>query len=164
MRALSLLCLFFVSSSLAAQSSTSSSGSNAFGAPAGENKITASGADTLYGLAVKPSDHPDEAAVWLLDEGVLRLEPDGRGTRTYRQVVQVLNEDAVGRYREQEFSFSPGHEKLTVNWIRVVDPNGKVISTAPSHIQDSDIPADMGDPVYSDRKVRRVSLTGVELG
>jgi Domain of Unknown Function with PDB structure (DUF3857)/Transglutaminase-like superfamily len=164
MRALSLLCLLFVSSPLVAQTSTPPGGSNALGASVGENKVTASGPDTLYGLAVKPSDHPDEAAVWLLDEGVLRLEPDGRGTRTYRQVVQVLNEDAVGRYREQEFSFSPGHEKLTVNWIQVVDPNGKVISTAPSHIQDSDIPADMGDPVYSDRKVRRVSLTGVELG
>jgi hypothetical protein len=164
MRAPSLLCLLVVSSALVAQTSTPPGGSNAVGASSGGNKVAPPVSDTLYGLAVKPSDHPDEAVVWLLDEGVLRLEPDGRGTRTYRQVVQVLKEGAVDRYREQQFSYSPGHEKLTVNWIRVVDPNGKVISTEPSHIQDSDIPAQMGDPVYSDRKVRRVSLTGVEVG
>lgn len=164
MRALSLLCLIVVASPLGAQTPTRSSGSKAPGVSAGDSKATASLTDTLYGLAVKPSDHPGEASVWLLDEGVLRLERDGRGTRTYRQVVQVLNEDAVGRYREQQFAFSPGHEKMTVNWIRVVDPSGKIISTEPSHTQDSDIPADMGDPVYSDRKVRRVSLTGVAVG
>ena len=152
MRAVNLLWLLAVSTPLLAQTS-----------PAGD-KATFAGSDTLYKLAVKPSDHPDEAVVWLLDEGVLRLEPDGRGTRTYRQVVQVLNEDAVERYREQQFSYNPGHEKMTVNWIRVVEPDGKVISTEPSHIQDSDIPAERGDPVYSDRKVRRASLTGVAPG
>ena len=112
MRALSLLCLIVVASPLVAQTSTQPSASKTLGASAGDSKVTASPTDTLYGLAVKPSDHPDEAVVWLLDEGVLRLERDGRGTRTYRQVVQVLNENAVGRYREQQFAFSPGHEKM----------------------------------------------------
>jgi hypothetical protein len=164
MRVPFLLCLIVAVTPLAAQTSTRPSASKRLSAPAGGGKVSALGTDTLYALAVKPSDHPDEADVWLLDEGVLRLEPDGRGTRTYRQVVQVLKEDAVERYREHQFAFSPGHEKMTVNWIRVVDPSGKIISTEPSHVQDSDIPADMGDPVYSDRKVRRVSLTGVEVG
>ncbi|HMH26803.1 MAG TPA: DUF3857 domain-containing protein [Gemmatimonadaceae bacterium] len=164
MRAPFLLCLIVAVTPLAAQTSTRPSASKTLSVSAGGGKVSALGTDTLYALAVKPSDHPDEADVWLLDEGVLRLEPDGRGTRTYRQVVQVLKEDAVGRYREHEFAFSPGHEKMTVNWIRVVDPSGKIISTEPSHMQDSDIPADMGDPVYSDRKVRRVSLTGVKVG
>jgi hypothetical protein len=163
MRSLSLLCLAGLASTLAAQTPTSgvSTTGSAFSK---SGNATPAGSDTLYKLAVKPSDYPDEAVVWLLDEGVLRIEPDGRGTRTYRQVVQVLKEDAVERYREQQFSYNPGHEKLTVNWIRVVEPDGRVISTEPSHIQDSDIPADRGDPVYSDRKVRRASLTGVEPG
>jgi transglutaminase-like putative cysteine protease len=46
----------------------------------------------------------------------------------------------------------------------VVKPNGEVVSAEPTHIQDSDVPATMGNPVYADRKVRRLSLSGVAVG
>jgi len=118
--------------------------------------------DTIYKLAVKPADYPDESYVYLLDDGVVRREANGTGTRTFRQVVQILTDDAVDDMREQSFSYSPRHQKLTINWIRVLKLDGTVISSAPTHIQDADIPAEMGDPVYTDEKVKRVSLTGVE--
>ena len=120
--------------------------------------------DSILKLAVNPKDYPEESVALLLDDGVIRLDADGRGTKTYRQVVQILKPEAVERYQEQQFSYAPKHEKLTVNWIRVLKPNGEVISSQPSHVQDSDTPAQMGDPVYSDRKVRRMSLTGVAEG
>src|SRR5574340_1431221 len=117
--------------------------------------------DTIYALAVKPADHPDEPFVYLLDDGVIRLEADGRSTRTYRQVVQVLQQDAVEDWAEQSFSYEPGHQRLTVNWIRVLGADGKLISDKPAIAQDADVPAAMGDPVYTDQKVRRISLSGV---
>ncbi|HEY2379205.1 MAG TPA: DUF3857 domain-containing protein [Gemmatimonadaceae bacterium] len=120
--------------------------------------------DTIYKLAVKAADHPEEEAVFLLDDGVVRLEADGRGKETFRQVVQILKPGAVERYNEFRWSYAPGHEKFTLNWIRVIGADGKVISEGPSHEQDSDVPAQMGDPVYSDRKVKRVSLSGVAVG
>ena len=120
--------------------------------------------DTIYKLAVKAVDHPEEDAVYLLDDGVVRLEADGRGTTTFRQVVQILKQAAVENYAEWSFGYAPGHEKFTLNWLRVIGPDGKVISNAPSHEQDSDVPAKMGDPVYSDRKVKRLSLSGVAPG
>ncbi|HEX3533197.1 MAG TPA: DUF3857 domain-containing transglutaminase family protein [Gemmatimonadaceae bacterium] len=163
MRLVIVLC-FLASSSVAGQIASPRGSHGGLTSPTPATRGAPPPSDSLYRLAVKPSDHPDESVVWLLDEGVLRLEPDGRGTRTYRQVVEILKEDAAERYQERQFSYSPGHEKMTVNWIRVVKPNGEVISAQPSQIQDSDIPASMGDPVYSDRKVRRVSLTGVEPG
>jgi transglutaminase-like putative cysteine protease len=121
-------------------------------------------ADTIYRLAVDPATAGDDPAVFLLDDGVLRFEADGKSSRTYRQIVQVLTEDAAQDYREQQFSWSPGHEKFTLNWIRVLKPDGTVISAAPTHTQDSDVPAQMSDPVYADRRVRRVSLSGVAPG
>ena len=163
MRLVILLCVL-VSPAVAAQTQSPGASNGGLTSPVPATRLAPPLSDSLYRLAVKPSDHPDESVVWLLDEGLLRLEPDGRGTRTYRQVVEILKEDAVERYQERQFSYSPGHEKMTVNWIRVVKPDGEVISAQPSQMQDSDIPASMGDPVYSDRKVRRVSLTGVEPG
>ena len=120
--------------------------------------------DTLYALAVKPEAYPEESSVLLLDDGIVRYEADGRSVRTFRQVVQLLTEDAVERYEEHSFSYAPKHQRLTVNWIRVVKPNGEVVSKAPAQMQDSDVPATMGDPVYTDRKVRRASLSGVAPG
>lgn len=129
--------------------------------PAGDPSVTA---DTIYKLAVKPSDFPDEGVALLLDDGVLRMEPDGRARTTYRQIVQILRPEVADGYREQRFSYAPKHQRFTLNWIHVVKPDGTIISSAPSHLQESDVPARMGDPTYSDRKVIRASLTGVEAG
>src|SRR5690349_3408695 len=120
--------------------------------------------DTLYNIAVKPSAYPEDGSVLLLDDGIVRYEADGRSVRTFRQVVQILTESAVERYQEHSFSYAPGHQRLTVNWLRVVTPDGKVVSSAPSQLQDADVPATMGNPVYSDTKIRRASLTGVAPG
>jgi hypothetical protein len=132
-------------------------------------KITPSGdptvkSDTIYRLAVDPAKHPERSTAVLLDDGVVSVTADGRTTKTYRMVVQLLKPDAEESYQEQSFSYAPGHQRMTINWIRVVRPNGEVVSAAPSHVQDSDVPADEGDPVYSDQKVRRASLTGVKAG
>jgi transglutaminase-like putative cysteine protease len=120
--------------------------------------------DTLYRLAVDPAAYPDESVVLLLDDGVVRLETDGSGTKTYRQVAQILRPDAVADFAEHEFSYSPGHQQLTVNWIRVVRPDGTVVSDRPTQVQDADIPAALDNPVYRDTKVRRYSLSGVAPG
>jgi transglutaminase-like putative cysteine protease len=129
--------------------------------PAGDPSVRN---DTLYQLAVNPADHPDEPVVLLLDDGVVRYEADGTGVKTYRQVTQILSPEAVDEYAEHEFSYAPGHQRLTVNWIRVVRPDGTVVSDAPTQVQDADVPATLGDPVYTDTKVRRFSLSGVAPG
>jgi hypothetical protein len=120
--------------------------------------------DTIYSLRVNPADHPEDDVAYLLDDGVVRVEQDGRRSETFRVVVQILRPEAVETWQERRFSYAPKHERMTINWIRVIGPDGKVISDGPSHVQDSDVPAQMGDPVYSDRKVRRLSLTGVAEG
>ena len=46
--------------------------------------------DSIYKLAVNPAEFGDDPVVWLLDEGVYRIEADGRTSHTTRQVVQIL--------------------------------------------------------------------------
>ena len=48
--------------------------------------------------------------------------------------------------------------------MRVVKPNGEVVSDHPEQVQDSDIPAEIGTPTYTATKVRRLSLSGLEVG
>ena len=129
--------------------------------PAGDPSVRA---DTIYQLAVDSRLHPDASVVLLLDDGVVRFETDGTGTRTYRQVTQILTADAVEDYAEHEFSYAPAHQVLTVNWIRVLRADGTVVSETPTQFQEADVPASLDDPVYSDTKVRRYSLSGVAPG
>ena len=120
--------------------------------------------DTIYKLSVNPADYADEDYIYLLDDGVLRFEADGQSSRTYRQVIQILNQDGAQAWGEQSFSYSGGSERLTVNWIRVLKLDGEVISAKPAHEQESLAPVAFDAPVYSDQKVRRVTLSGVAPG
>ena len=120
--------------------------------------------DSLYKLTVDPAAHADLPFVWLLDEGVYKIDADGRTTNTNRQVVQILKPEGAESYRERRFTWNPEHQKLTVNWMRVVKPSGEVVSAHPEQIQDSDVPAEMGVPMYTATKVRRMSLSGLEPG
>lgn len=132
-------------------------------------RVTAGGdpsvrSDTIYSLAVDPADHPEETFVYLLDDGIVRFEADGRGTMTYRQVVQILDRDAVEAWGEQTFGFSSSRERLTINWARVLGTDGTVISEAPAHEQVFDAPVPTSAPVFTDRKLHRISLSGIAPG
>ena len=129
--------------------------------PAGDPSVRS---DSIYRLAVNPADYRDDPYVYLLDDGIVRLEADGRGTRTYRQVVQILTQQAAERFGEQVFSYSSSREKLTVNWLRVVRPDGSVVSAQATHEQESDAPTALESPVYSDARLHRATLGGVVPG
>lgn len=129
--------------------------------PAGDPSVKS---DTIYRLAVDPQDHSDDPYVYLLDDGVVRVEADGRMTRTYRQIVQILNQDGVEDWAEQSFSYDADRERLRINWVRVVQPDGTIISDGPSHEQESLSPVALSAPVYSSSKQRRLTLAGVAPG
>jgi uncharacterized protein DUF3857/transglutaminase superfamily protein len=126
--------------------------------PAGDPSIKP---DTIYKLAVDPASQPQDDVVYLLDDAVVKLDANGRGTKTYRQIVQVLRQQAVAGMAERRLRYSPGHEKLTLNWARVLRPTGEVISDKPAQMQESDVPAALANPVYVQQKEVRLSLGGV---
>ncbi len=120
--------------------------------------------DTVYRLAVDSSAYKQYSFVYLLDDGIVRVESDGRGTERYHQIVQILKPAAVEIWAERQFTSRPGHAVTTVNWMRVVRPSGELISDKPNTTQESTVPAEMRDPIFSDTKVTRYSLSGVAVG
>jgi hypothetical protein len=126
--------------------------------------MSAPAVDSIYALAVDSAAYRAYPFVYLLDEGTIRLEADGRGSRTYRQVVQILKPAGVARWAEQRVAYQPDREKVTVNWMRVVRPSGEVISDKPTLSQTSDVAASTVNPVYTETKVIRYSLGDVAPG
>jgi alkylated DNA nucleotide flippase Atl1 len=129
--------------------------------PAGDPSVRS---DSIYALAVDPAAYPDQPYVYLLDDGIVRFEADGRAVRTYRQVVQVLTRESAADWGEQTFSYAPSRERLRINWVRVVRPDGSIVSDGPSAEQEADAVADEDSPVYVDRKTHRITLAGVAPG
>jgi transglutaminase-like putative cysteine protease len=121
-------------------------------------------ADTIYALAVKPADHPEESSVLLLDDGIVVQQSDGTGSVTYRQIAQILNRDGVDTWAEETFRYDGGRQHFRLNWAKVVRPDGTVVSAEPIHQSVSDVPVPEESPVYTDMKRVRVSLGGVEPG
>jgi Domain of Unknown Function with PDB structure (DUF3857)/Transglutaminase-like superfamily len=121
-------------------------------------------ADTIYALAVDSAAHPEESSVLLLDDGIVVQQADGTGTVTYRQVAQILNRDGVDPWAEETFTYDAGRQRFTLNWAKVVRPDGTVVSAEPIHQQVADVPVPERSPVYTDLKRVRVSLGGVEPG
>jgi hypothetical protein len=120
--------------------------------------------DTIYKLAVDSAAYKQYAFVYLLDDGIVRVENNGHDVERYHQIVQILKPAGVKQWAERQFGYRPGHNKVTVNWMRVVRPSGELISDKPNISQESTVPAQMMDPVYSDAKVMRYSLSGVAVG
>ena len=129
--------------------------------PAGDPSVRD---DTIYALAVDPADYPEDTAVLLLDDGVLIIERDGSGTLTYRMVAQLLHEDEVDGWAEHTFGFDAEREEVVLNWARVLDLAGNVISAEPIHQQILDQPVPEQSPVYTTYKRLRISLGGVKPG
>jgi transglutaminase-like putative cysteine protease len=150
-----LLTILFLSAAVAASAQAPKI------TPAGDPSVNS---DTIYKLRVDPKDYTDQPYVFLLDDGVERYEMDGSGSSTYRQVVQILTPEGAEQWGERSFGYSPARQKLTVNWVRVLDSAGKVISSKPVHEQESLAPVAMEAPVYTDRMVHRVSLGGLAPG
>jgi transglutaminase-like putative cysteine protease len=117
--------------------------------------------DTIYALAVDPAEHPDQNIIYLLNDAVARYEPNGHSRQTYRQVVQLLTQAAAEQWGDITFPFSSERQRLTINWIRVLRPDGQVISSKPAHEQVAIAPIAQEAPVYSDTRVRQVTLSGV---
>ncbi|HEX6252454.1 MAG TPA: DUF3857 and transglutaminase domain-containing protein, partial [Gemmatimonadaceae bacterium] len=131
--------------------------------------ITAAGdpsvrSDSIYSLAVSADDYPEDSWIFLLDDGVVSVEPDGRQRATYRYVAQVLRQDAVEQWGEHSFSYSGARQRFTLNWMRVVSPDGTVIADGPSHQQTSGADVAVNNPVYTDAKVHRATIGGVAPG
>ena len=120
--------------------------------------------DSIVRLAVDPARYGGRPYVVLLDEGYHRVEADGRMIKRSRQVVQILDQSVARNLSERAFNYARSHQSLTIDWIRVLAVTGAVVSDAPSQSQETDVAAQMSNPVYQEQRVRRVSLSGLAAG
>lgn len=132
-------------------------------------KVTAKGDpsvrdDTIYALAADPAARQNQLPLVLLEDVIIRLEADGRHTRTVRTVVQVLREPDIARFADQSVSYGYDHEGLTINWMRVHKSTGELISDKQTHPSEIEPPLTLSSPHYTRERVHRILSSGIAVG
>lgn len=129
--------------------------------PLAAQTLRAIASDSIVRFAADPARTGSMSTLMLLDALDATVEPDGTGRRTFRVALQVLQASAVAAAAERRFSWQPSRQELVVDWVRVLRPDGTVISDTPSTDQTGDVTAQMQNPMYVDSRTRRISLAGV---
>lgn len=120
--------------------------------------------DSVYALRVDPAQYQGQDEVMLLEDGVVRIEADGRSAWSVRQVAQILTTKGVENWGELTFWYIDGRQRVDIHRIRVIGPDGKVLHDGPAHQQAVSPAAESGDPEFSDRRGIQVTLAGVAPG
>jgi hypothetical protein len=111
---------------------------------------------------VDPEKHRGESQVVLLDDGVIILDSTGRGTQTYRQIVQLLDLKATREWSHHEVGYDPVFGKLRVNWARILRADGSVMTETPDKLPEGRPPKE--DLSYNHRAWVTVPLRELEPG
>ena len=112
----------------------------------------------------KPSDYSKEALVY--DKLITRFleESDGTGTRQTTARIRILADAGVKDMAVLVFTYTASNQQVDIAYVRVIKPDGSIVTTPDYNIQD--MPADVTReaPMYSDIHQKHVAVKGLGVG
>jgi tetratricopeptide (TPR) repeat protein len=93
-----------------------------------------------------------------------RFEPDGKGYRDLIFRVRIQSESAVHEFGLLAYSFASRFESLEVVYVRVRKPDGTVIETPASDVQELDSAVSREAPMYTDEREKHIAVKSLAAG
>jgi len=122
------------------------------------------------GVSSAPANHSTDESyakepyVYDLVQTAARFEPDGKGYRDLVVRVRIQSESAVHGFGLLAYSFSSKFESLEVVYARVRKPDGTVIETPPSDVQELDSAVSREAPMYTDEREKHIAIKSLTVG
>jgi transglutaminase-like putative cysteine protease/tetratricopeptide (TPR) repeat protein len=142
------LCLFLLASPFAGAQTPSAS-------PAITSTPASHSIDDFYAK---------EPYVYELVQTAVRFERDGKGHRDLTLRVRIQSESAVHEFGLLVYSFSSKFESLEVVYARVRKPDGTVIETPASDVQELDSAVSREAPMYTDEREKHIAIKALGVG
>jgi tetratricopeptide (TPR) repeat protein/transglutaminase-like putative cysteine protease len=94
----------------------------------------------------------------------VRFERDGRESRELTARIQVRSEAAVRTLGLLSFTYVRGTETLDVMYVRVRKPDGSVVATPSTDVQDLDSEVNRAAPMYADQREKHIAVKSLATG
>jgi len=119
---------------------------------------------TVSATAAKALDVSKEAVVIDKLYTKVREEADGTGTKETTARVRIFADAGVKAMAVLAFTYTASNQQVDVAYVRVIKPDGTVVTTPDYNIQD--LPADVtrAAPMYSDIHQKHVAVKGLGVG
>ena len=114
---------------------------------------TATGADT-----------GQEAVVYEKVRGVIRYGDDGRGTKESSARIRVQTYTGVQKVGQLVFPYKGANERVEVKSLKVIKPDGTVVTAGAEAVVDLSSPVVQEAPMYSDARQKHISVPGLSVG
>jgi tetratricopeptide (TPR) repeat protein len=113
-----------------------------------------------------PAEDPyaKEPYVFEFIETRARFEVDGKGQRDFTVRVRIQSESAVHEFGLLVYSFASSFESLDVISVRVRKPDGSVLITPASDIQELDSAVSREAPMYTDQREKHIAVKSLAVG
>jgi tetratricopeptide (TPR) repeat protein len=126
-----------------------------------------SGATATSAVPTKPSNdesYAKEPFIYELVQSAVHFEPDGKGHRDLILRVRIQSESAVHEFGLLVYSFSSKFESLEVVYARVRKPDGTLIETPASDVQELDSAVSREAPMYTDEREKHIAVKSLGIG
>ena len=111
-----------------------------------------------------PTKYADEPYVVESIVSHLAFNPDGTGSRESEVRVRVQSAAGVQAWGTLPIPYDKSTEEVNIDYVRVVKPDGSVVTTPSSDIQDLDTEVSRVAPMYSDHRQKHVAVKGLSPG
>jgi tetratricopeptide (TPR) repeat protein/transglutaminase-like putative cysteine protease len=109
-------------------------------------------------------DFSKEAAVFESYRSTYTFQNDGTGTQDVTANIKVQSEAGVRQYGVLVFSYPSASEHIEIDYVRVRQPDGTLVVTPPSNIEDATPQVTVAAPEYSDFREKHVAVKGLTPG
>ncbi len=93
-----------------------------------------------------------------------RFENDGTGERELAARIKVQSDAGVQQLGELVFGYNSANEEMDVKFVRVVKPDGTVITAAPDAIKEMTAAVERDAPEYTDYKEKHITVPSLHSG
>src|ERR1700733_3290948 len=110
------------------------------------------------------AEFPKEAYVFEILHTRMRFEADGTGSREITARVRVQSEAATHELGLLRFAYASTFEALTIDYVRVHKPDGSVVVTPTSDVQEVDSEVSRQAPMYTDEREKHIAVKALGTG
>jgi tetratricopeptide (TPR) repeat protein len=93
-----------------------------------------------------------------------RFENDGTGREENTMRIHVQSEPGVQRWGQLRFGYNSVNENFEIPYVRVIKPDGSVVTAGADAVQELNQPIQRNAPIYTDYREKHVTVPGLRPG